>query len=216
MKYASILLGLAIFCVSPVRCLAGLPFVTTTTVTTPEPEQPSALSEENEQLRATVIRFLDASSHYHTGDLIVQSQMAELLDFLRKTRGHCLAAHAKWRRRALPDRAKLSIAFYREDGRETMLEAANALGGYAALDWLCQSKAGWKIMLESIHQGDAQRLIDSANALAKASDNESDSLTEADEDIDADADRTTRTKFEKIYTVEDYLHAIFSENSPQP
>ena len=71
-------------------------------------------------MRETVFRFFEGDRRYQRGDLIVQSQVAELQDYLRKTRGPIRATHPKLRKQVLSDNACLARAFYRLGGRELL------------------------------------------------------------------------------------------------
>ncbi len=156
--------------------------------------------QEAKRLRETVLRFFEGDSGYQPGDLIVQSQVAELQDYLRRTRGPIHATHSRIRKRVLADNACLARAFYRLGGRKLLGQTAIQLGGYAPLDRLCQTKAGRRKLSKAILAGDMASLVAYAQAIEKT-------LAESP---DAKAKQATFVthRAPKIYSVEDFVLAI--------
>lgn len=171
--------------------------------------QSGTLSTEDEQLRATVLRFFDGQSDYLNGDLIVRSQVTELQDYLRKTRGLCRATHPSLWKRVLADHASFCRMFFGPGGRKTLNKTAEILGGYSALARLCQSKQGRAVLAKSIQAGDAQMLVDYVRANLEANQNQREEPSTA-----GSVTAVAGKRFSKIYSVEDLLFAIFSENQP--
>ena len=162
-------------------------------------------AQPSEQLKSTVHNYLSADSGYQRGDLITRSHLEDLQLYLRRTQGHSLATHLRWRKRMLPDTAPLAKIFYSE-GRPLLRKAAEKLGGYAALDRLSRSIAGQKTLQEAIKKNSTdllyQTVADEEKKLAANRKNAEDS-------------RTKPSRKQRIYTAADYLSALAAASTPK-
>jgi|GEM_PF-3806630 len=123
-------------------------------------ERNESFAAWRDPLSRTIVRFFESQSHYYPGDLIVRSQVAELQDYLRKTRGAGPWTNFQLRRRVLVDHACLARIFYGLGGDRLLREAAQKLGGYGPLDRLCQSKSGREILVAAVRQSNFEMLRD--------------------------------------------------------
>ena len=113
---------------------------------------------ERTELAETVYRFMAASGGIQPDDLIVQSDVQELQDFLRVTRHGRPLSSPLLARRILADRSPLSRLYHRQGGH-ALRAAAEALGSFAPLDQLASSGAGRKALQIAIDSGSVVELL---------------------------------------------------------
>jgi hypothetical protein len=152
-------------------------------------------TESISPLAATIMRYFASSKNYQRGDLITNSQVAEMQGFLRKTQGHSPATHPRMLRRLLSDNAALVKFFYSGDNRVFLRNAAKKYGGYAGLDRITQSAAG-REKLEALQRTND---IEGLETLLK------------DFPLNRSAKRPPR-----IYTVEEFLAALSGPDDATP
>ena len=148
----------------------------------------------------TVIRHFQSQQQYHVGDLIVRSQVAEIQDYMRKTRGISASTNSRLRKRVVADQDPLARAFYSADNDRLLREAAIQLGGYGPLDQLCQLKSGRQILATAIRQANLEMLVKYAHENGVSSG--------AAQASSANVEEKRNRERSKIYTVEDLLKAM--------
>ena len=154
-------------------------------------------------LEETVRRFFAEISSYHQGDLIVQSQVEDLQDYLRKTHRRSRATQPVLLKRVLPDRSQLARFFYTAQGGSVLRSAAEKLGTYAGLDHLSRTSTGRHQISEAIHSGRADQLVEI--------------LTEKNPPADRTAgghSKNVPLPKRRIYTVQQFLLAAQPQNVP--
>ncbi|QDS99521.1 hypothetical protein [Adhaeretor mobilis] len=121
---------------------------------------------ENEQrvLTETVYRFMAANADIQPDDLIVQSDVRDLQDFLRVTHHHMAFSSPLLVNRILADRSPLSRLYYR-DGGDALRSVAEALGSYAPLDRLASRGSGRKALQVAIDSGSVVELLRTIESL---------------------------------------------------
>ena len=157
----------------------------------------TAETASSNNFEQTVLRFFAGMTSYEEGDLIVQSQVEELQDYLRKTRGRSRATQPVLLKRVLADHSPLARLFYTPEGGPVLRSAAEKLGTYAGLDRLSRTSTGRRQLNEAIHDGNADRLV---KILAEG--NQSTHRT-----ADDHPEHVPRLK-RRIYTVKQFLLAV--------
>ena len=155
--------------------------------------------QKDQKLADSIRRYFRSSGSHEAGDLIVRSQVEELQNYLRKTRGPIPASNARILKRVLPDSSQLARLFYRQSGAYVLRTAASRLGGYHVLDRLCNTREGLTKIRLAIGSGKSEDL----NAIASAEESPDGTVgLGASDPVDGAAHR-----YSKIYTVEDFLQA---------
>ncbi|NOY43598.1 MAG: hypothetical protein GXP26_17395 [Planctomycetes bacterium] len=158
-------------------------------------------AEETKILKETVRRYFASIGGYHEGDLITRSQVEDLQLYLRRTRGHSAATHARILRRILPDDSRLVRLFYQKNGAELLRQAAVKNGGYEVFDRLSRSTAKYSQLVEATDRGSIEKL----NRLTDE---------ESQQQLAAREEKSGKNKgyvrLSRIYTIEEYLAAIIS------
>ena len=164
-------------------------------------------SSDQPSLEMTVRRYFAEMAGYEEGDLIASSQVAELQQYLRKTRGHSPASHARMLHRVLPDASRLTRLFYAKRGASVLRDAAEKLQGYAALDRLSRTNAGYALLIKAIGTDSADQLVEllavksDVRPIAAASGNRQENIP-----------RPTS----HIYTVDEFLAAALAPSDGAP
>jgi len=166
-----------------------------------DPTLRSSLADWTDPLSRTVVRYFEGQSQFLPGDLIVRSQVAELQDYLRKTRGASAATNPLLRKQVLVDHACLARAFYGLGGDWLLREAARKLGGYGTLDRLCKTKAGREILTAAVRQSDLEMLLGYLRKHDLPPESVRVSLADTEK-------KRVAPKLSKIYTVEDLLKVL--------
>jgi hypothetical protein len=123
--------------------------------------QPTA--DENQQVAETIERHFAGIVDYRKGHLICRSQVEELQQYLRRTRGNIPAAHGRLLIRILADNAPLTRIFHSEHGEKVLTAAAGQLGGYEKLASLARLAAGRTLIREAIRADQPDVLVDHVN-----------------------------------------------------
>ncbi|MEO2045969.1 MAG: hypothetical protein ABGX16_05285 [Pirellulales bacterium] len=148
----------------------------------------------------TVIRHFQSQEQYHVGDLIVRSQVAEIQDYMRKTRGISASTNSMFRKRVVADQDPLARTFNSAGNDRLIREAAILLGGYGPLDQLCKLKFGRQILATTIHQSNLEMLVEYVHGHGVSSG--------AAQASSANAEEKPNRERSKIYTVEDLPKAM--------
>lgn len=151
-----------------------------------------------QQLRETIERHFDSMDGVQDGDLICQSQVDEVQQYLRRTQGHIPATHPRLFRRALPDLAPLVRFFYMDGGADVLREAAQQLHGYGQLHALSLTGAGRAEISTAIESKNPQLLIKLVTERAV-------SPTSPEQ-----GDRQPHTANSHIFTLQQFLEAALS------
>ena len=158
------------------------------------------LANWTDSISRTVIRHFQSQDQYHVGDLIVRSQVAEIQDYMRKTRGISPITNSRLCKRVIADQDPLARAFNSAGNDQLLREAASQLGGYGPLDQLCQLKSGRQILATTIRQSNLEILLEYIREKGLSPEIVQTSSANAEEKQDRGRS--------KIYTVEDLLKAI--------
>ncbi|MCG8449475.1 MAG: hypothetical protein MI725_07850 [Pirellulales bacterium] len=153
--------------------------------------QPAVSSEH---FTATVLRYFASTKSYRRGDLISQSQLAELQTYLRRTQGLSPATHRRLLKRALPDRHGLVKFFHNQKYKDLLRAVAEKSGGYAALDNLSRPTGGRKQLENLLDTGELDALLKTLAELPK---------------------RSSAKRVQPIYTADDFLAAV-QESARKP
>jgi hypothetical protein len=160
----------------------------------------SPLENWTDPFSRTVIRHFQSQEQYHVGDLIVRSQVAEIQDYMRKTRGISPSTNSRLCKRVVADQDPLARAFNSADNDRLLREAAIQLGGYGPLDQLCQLKSGRQILATAMRQSNLEMLLEYVHENGLSPETAQTSSANAEEKQDHERN--------KIYTVEDLLKAM--------
>jgi hypothetical protein len=132
--------------------------------------QPTAA--ENQQLAETIERHFAGIVDFRKGHLICRSQVEELQQYLRRTRGHIPASHRRLLIRILADNAPLTTLYHGEHGEKVLTAAADQLGGYEELASLSRLAAGRTLIREAIQADQPDVLVDHVNRETAARDSQ--------------------------------------------
>jgi len=163
---------------------------------------PNDISKELAIIKESSRRYFASMGGYIEGDLIAKSQIEELRDYLRITRGNSVAMHPKLLGRVSSDQARLVRLFYKESGAETLRAAAEKSNGYEVFDRMCHQTKRFAELADAVERGAIETLIQMAAQ-------ESQKKSQAEQEK-KDAPKR-RTKPPRIYTLEDYLDAVAVE-----
>jgi len=168
-------------------------------------------SAAQDQIIAKTARFyFESSGTYAPGDLITESQIEELQDYLRRSFGNSPATHRGLTNRAIKDDAPLSKYFYREQANTVLRKAAEELGGYGQLEALSLNRQGRKVLQEAISTRSEAGIISRIE------------ISRQNKDAEASGNPQSGSPHQPkaIYTLEDFLGAAFpksgEENSLDP
>ena len=134
--------------------------------------------------RDTVLRYFSSNQSYRVEDLLVQSQVSELQNYLRSTKGHSPSTHPKLLKRVLPDHSHLAKLFYQKRFKQKLRDLSKELDGYESLHRMCHTAAGSKQLENLLENGETARIILIAKDLIK---------------------KPKRKRAPRIYTVGDFL-----------
>ena len=115
----------------------------------------------------SALRYFSSNKDYRPEDLIVQSQVAEFQNYLKRTKGHSAATHPRLVKRVLPDHSPLSKLFHQKRFKQTLRDLSKQLNGYASLYKICSTAAGRKELETLLKKGDTERIAVLAAEAAK-------------------------------------------------
>lgn len=150
-------------------------------------------------LGETVQRYFSGMGGYQEGDLLSRSQVQELQDYLKKTRGHSPATHPWILSRVLADNSRLVRLFYRHNGAELLREAVAKGNGYEVFKSITHTSIGYSELVDAVERGAVEDLIQMAN---QKSQQQADALKASD------SSPKKRLKPPLIYTATDYIAAV--------
>ncbi|QEG35620.1 hypothetical protein Pr1d_29220 [Bythopirellula goksoeyrii] len=160
---------------------------------------------QNQIIAKTARLYLESSGTYVPGDLITESQIEELQDYLRRSFGNSPATHRGLSNRALKDDAPLSRYFFREQANQVLRKAAEKLGGYGQLEVLSLNRQGRQVLQEAIATQSEAGIISRIDT--------------SPQNMGSEASGNPH-QLKAIYTLEDFLEAAFpksgEENSLDP
>lgn len=165
----------------------------------------TAISDEDVILRDTVYRFFQTENSFKEGDLIVRSQVEDLQDYLRRTRGPIPAANPILLKRLVRDNSLLSRYYYRQGGADVLRSAAKSLHGYRQLEACCASKLGKEHLQRAIKKSDPMEIVQFVTK------QDAEKSTETPSDTVVAEPNAPSYLDLRIYTVEDFLDAILAE-----
>ena len=171
----------------------------------------AATDASGETIEQTIRRYFESLPEFHEGDLISQSHVEDIQQYLLKTQGHIPATHPHILKRALPDRSPLVRCYYKQNGSELLREAARSLGSYGPLESMLRTGRGRAIVLQAIDSEDPSLLL---TELKKTSPDD----TGQGDPAHAGAEHSASPK--RIYTVEELIeaavHTAKNESAPVP
>jgi hypothetical protein len=167
-------------------------------------EQP--MVEQNQQLALTIHRYFASNSDYREGNLICRSQVEELQQYLRRTRGNIPAIHRRLLNRVLADEAPLTQFFYTKNGEAVLCAAANELAGYAKLEAAARMAAGRIQIKAAIQSNQSDALVEFVKQEfpAKSRPNPSQQGQQAGQQA---GQQQAGTAVARIYTLEQFIEA---------
>lgn len=158
-------------------------------------------SQQQEVVSETARLYLESNNRYHPGDLITESQIEELQQYLRKSLGKSPATHRGLLNRTLKDTAPLSRFFYQESENRVLRLAAEKLGGYADLEALSLDHKGRQALQRAISTGSEAEIVTTVEA----------SRQNSSEKPTRERKKTSPNHLRVIYTLDDFLEAAFSK-----
>ena len=169
-------------------------------------------AEQNQQLAQTIHRYFAGNSGYREGNLICRSQVEELQQYLRRTRGNIPAIHRRLLNRVLADEAPLTQFFYAKNGEAVLYAAANKLAGYAELEAAARMAAGRKQIKAAIQSNQSDALVEFVKHEfpTKSRPNPSQQGQQADQQA---GQQQARTAIARIYTLEQFIEAALATPS---
>ncbi len=173
-------------------------------------------AEQNQQLAQTIHRYFAGNSGYREGNLICRSQVEELQQYLRRTRGNIPAIHRRLLNRVLADEAPLTKFFYTKNGEAVLYAAANKLAGYAELEAAARMAEGRKQIRAAIQSNQSDALVEFVKQQfpVKSRPNPSQQGQQAGQQADQQAgQQRARTAIARIYTLEQFIEAALATPS---
>lgn len=170
----------------------------------------NAPSSQLQVIATTARYYLESGRNYQKGDLITESQIDELQQYLRRSFGNSPATHRGLLNRAVKDNAPLSRYFHREHGSQVLRRASEKLGGYAALEVLSLDRQGRQILQKALTTGTETELIAKIESFQQIRSEKPNGIPE----------NGPPHQMKAIYTLEDFLEAASSKtnekNTPLP
>lgn len=157
-------------------------------------------SQVQRSVSETARFYLESSSDYVPGDLITESQIDELQQYLRRTFGNSPATHRALLNQAIKDNAPLSRYFHREHGSQVLRRASEKLGGYAAIEVLSLNRQGRQILQKAVTTGSEAELVRKIERFQHIPSGDPTSLPK----------KGVPHQSKSIYTLEDFLDVAFS------